>query len=319
LKDGQLMRTLKLLVLVVLFVAGAALPVHAQAPAAPAAPAPQEQTPAPAAPQEQTPPPTQPPQEQTPAPAPAPQTPVVPLPSPQPASEDDSRFFFTVSIGGQSMEQTFSDSSTFSIYNERGAIASAHSIGGGTLFDVSVGAKVWKNVGIGIANSTLTNKNDATVSVRVPHPLIFGQSRTATATAADLKHSENVVHLQFMWFIPLTSKFQLAVMAGPSFFTVRQTVATVQAPQDIRDVAPFTTVTINSVTLTEVKDSPVGVNVGVDGTYFIRTIKGMGIGVGGFVRYAGASLDLPISAGVTRDTELETGGPQGAIGLRLRF
>ena len=288
------MRTLKLLALGVLFVAGTALPVNAQAP---------EQTP----------------------PAPSPQTPVVPPQTPTPAAQpdsdddDDSRVFLNVSIGGQAKEQSFTDTSTFRIHNETGAVASAHSIGGGTLFDVSIGVKVWKNIGVGVAYSTLKNKNDATVSARVPHPLIFGQSRTATATASDLEHTENVVHLQFMWMIPLTSKFQLAVMAGPSFFTVRQTVATVQAPQDIEDVAPFTSPRIRSVTLTDLKDSPIGVNVGVDGTYLISTIGGVGIGIGGFVRFAGASLDLPTPAGVERDTELKTGGPQGAVGLRLRF
>ena len=237
----------------------------------------------------------------------------------QAAASDGSRFFFNVSMGGQSKEQTFTDSSTFDIYGEKGAVAAAHSIGGGTLFDIGVAARVWKSLAVGIAYSTLTNKNDATVSVRVPHPVIFGQPRTASATAEDLEHSENVVHLQFLWTIPLTSKFDVTVSAGPSFFTVRQTLATVQAPQDIRDVPPFTTVTITSVRLTDVKDSPVGVNVGVDGTYMITNISGVGIGVGGFVRYAGASLDLPTTAGMTRDTDLKTGGPQGGLGLRLRF
>jgi len=246
----------------------------------------------------------------------------------QTPTADDSRFFFNVSFGGQSKEQTFTDSSTFNIYNESGAVASAHAIGGGTLFDFGVGGRVWKSLSVGIAYSSLTNRNDANVSVRVPHPLLFGQSRTATATAADLEHSEKVVHLQFMWTIPLNEKIDLTAMVGPSFFTVRQTVATVRAPQDITDVAPFISVTINSVSLTDVKDSPVGVNIGVDGTYWIRTIQGFGqavglrgirIGVGGFLRYAGASLDLDTPAGVTRDTELRTGGPQGALGLRLRF
>lgn len=294
------MRTLKLLALGILFVAGAALPVNAQALDAPATPpAPQE----PAPPQEQTPQ-----QAEPPMPAVTPQT-----------AAGDFKFFLNVSIGGQANEQTFTDSSTFRIYNETGALASAHSIGGGTLFDVSVGANVWKNIGVGIAYSSVSNKNDATISAQVPHPVLFGQPRTVTATAADLKHSENVIHLQFMWRLPLTSKFQIAVMAGPSFFTVRQTVATVQAPQDIREGPGFTTVEISNITLTEVKDSPVGFNVGVDGTYLIRTIRGVGIGVGGFVRYAGASLDLPIPAGVTRDEKLETGGPQAAAGLRFQF
>jgi hypothetical protein len=237
----------------------------------------------------------------------------------QALTADAPRYFFNVSVGGQSKEQSFTDTSTFSIYNEGGAVAAAHSIGGGTLFDVGAGARVWKSISVGVAYSTLKNLNDANVSVRVPHPLVFGQSRVATATAADIEHSENVLHLQVIWMVPLTDKFQLSLMAGPSFFTVRQAVATVRAPEDLRDVAPFTSVTINSVGVTDVKDSPVGVNVGVDGTYMIRTVRGFGIGVGGFVRYTGASLDLEIPGGVTRDNELRTGGPQGGIGLRIRY
>ena len=223
-------------------------------------------------------------------------------------------------MGGQNKEQTFNDASTFDIYGEKGALATAHAIGGGTLFDVSAGMRVWKNVGVGIAYSTLKNKNDAAVSVRVPHPVIFGQSGTANATVEALEHSENVIHLQFMWMIPLTDKFQLTAMAGPSFFTVRQTIASVQAPQDISDPAPFNNLSIRTVSLTDVKDSPIGVNVGVDGTYFITRIGGFGIGIGEFARYAGASLDLVTPAGVTRDnTDLKTGGPQGGAGLRLQF
>ena len=115
------------------------------------------------------------------------------------------------------------------------------------------------------------------------------------------------------------NKLDLTVMAGPSFFTVRQTIATVKAPEDIRDVAPFTSVSINTLSQTDVKDSPVGANIGADASYYVVTIKGVGIGVGGFARWSGADLDLPITEGLTRDTELKTGGPQGGVGLRFRF
>ena len=283
------MRTLKRLAVGVLFLVGTVLPVRAQAPETPAQPA-----------------------------APAQAQPAQPA-TPDDDDDDDavSRFFFAVNLGGQNKEQSFSDNSTFSIYNETGAVATAHSIGGGTLFDISAGVNVWKGLSVGIAYTTIKNLNDASLTVRVPHPVIFGQSRTATATQPDLEHSENVVHLQFMWTIPLTSKFLVTASAGPSFFTVRQTVATVQAPQDIVDPAPFNNLSIRTVSLTDVKDSPVGINIGLDGTYVIAKIMGIGIGVGGFLRYTTADLDLPTDA--TGDTKLTAGGPQGGVGLRLRF
>ncbi len=77
------------------------------------------------------------------------------------------RYFFDVSLGGQSREQTFTTSATFSIYNEQGAVAGAQSIGGGTLFDVGAGINLWRAFGVGIAYSSVENHNDASVSVRV--------------------------------------------------------------------------------------------------------------------------------------------------------
>jgi hypothetical protein len=228
------------------------------------------------------------------------------------------RWYVNVSSGGSPQDQTFSESATFDIYGQQGALDSAYSIGGGKLFDVSAGMRVWKSLGVGIGYSANKNKHDATVSVRVPHPLVFGQSREASVTASDLEHTEKIVHLQFVWMLPLTSKLQLMFMGGPSLFTVRQNLATVRAPQDVRDEAPFTSVTITNVTVTDVKDSPVGVNVGVDGTYEITRIAGLGIGVGGFVRYVGASVDFPTLTGATREKVL-AGGHQWGIGLRVRF
>jgi hypothetical protein len=104
---------------------------------------------------------------------------------------------------------------------------------------------------------------------------------------------------------------------GPSFFTVRQTVATVAAPEDIVDPAPFNNLSIRTVSVTDVKDSPVGFNMGIDGTYVLLRIRGIGVGVGGFARIASASLDFPTDA--TGDAKLKAGGPQGGAGLRLRF
>ena len=225
------------------------------------------------------------------------------------------RGYFHVSFGGQAQDQTFADTSTFTIYTEQAATAAGHSFGGGSLVDIAAGYRVWRNLAVGLGYSHNSNDSDAIVSVRVPHPILFGQSRQATETLGDLEHSESAVHLQFVWMMPLTNKIQFAVMAGPSFFSVHQDIVSPVGREDIRDVAPFTSVSIANLSAAEYKDSPVGVNIGVDGTYLITPMIGAGL----FVRYAGASLDLPTPAGVTRDDELRAGGAQVGGGVRLRF
>ena len=92
-------------------------------------------------------------------------------------------------------------------------------------------------------------------------------------------------------------------------------MATVQAPQNIADPPPL----IRSITVTSVKDSPVGFNIGADGSYWITRVAMVTVGVGLFVRYVGASLDLPSAAGATLEGDLKGGGFQGGRGLRLGF
>ena len=130
---------------------------------------------------------------------------------------DDSRFFFNVSFGGQWKEQTFTDSSTFTIYDEpTGANAAAHSIGGGTLFDFGIGVRrVWRSLDVGIAYSTLKNFNDATVSVRVR----FTPGTTPPpATHLELSGSVALNELK-VFTVPVTAgkkiRTQVQLPAGP--------------------------------------------------------------------------------------------------------
>jgi hypothetical protein len=229
-------------------------------------------------------------------------------------------FFFSINIAGQAREQTFTETSTFAIYNESGASATTHVIGGGPLFDISAGARVWRDVGVAIGYTSFTDTDDAGITVRVPHPIIFGQPRTETTTASGLKNSQKAVHLEFLWIKPYKNQFEVAFVIGPSFFTVRQDLATVRAT-DIADPPPL----IRNVTATRVKDSATGINVGIDGTYLITRIPGLSavpekmVGVGVFARYVGASIDLPSANGATISEDVSAGGFQAGIGLRLRY
>jgi hypothetical protein len=229
-------------------------------------------------------------------------------------------YFFSVNIAGQAREQAFTETSTFAIYNESGASATTHVIGGGPLFDISAGARVWNDVGVAIGYTSFGDTDDAGITARVPHPIIFGQPREETTTASGLKHSQKAVHLQFLWIKPYRNQFEVAFFIGPSFFTVRQDLATVRRA-DIADPPPL----IRSVTTTRVKDSATGINIGVDGTYLINRIPGLSmvpqkmVGVGVFARYVGASIDLPSAEGATISDEISAGGFQAGVGLRLRF
>jgi hypothetical protein len=74
-----------------------------------------------------------------------------------------------------------------------------------------------------------------------------------------------------------------------------------------------TTVAISSVAVIEQSGTAVSFTAGVDGTYLV-TPK---FGVGAFLRYSGASTDLPLSGGGT--ITVEAGGLQIGGGLRYRF
>ncbi len=231
-----------------------------------------------------------------------------------PQGRGEHGIFFNLNFGGQAREQTFTESATFPRFNETGAVATTHAIGSGVIVDLTVGMRVWRNVSVGIGYSSFHDDDDAGITALVPHPVLFGSPRTETTTAAGLEHSENVVHLQFLWTIPYRDRFQLALIAGPSFFSVRQDLATATAA-DIQDPAPL----IRSITLTEVKDSAVGFNIGADGSYHITEKSGVAIGVGLFARWIGASIDLPAAAGASIDGDLQAGGFQGGGGLRFGF
>jgi len=228
-------------------------------------------------------------------------------------------FFFSVNLAGQAREQTFAETSTFAIYNESGASATTHVIGGGPMFDISAGARVWRDVGVAIGYTSFGDTDDAGITVRVPHPVIFGLPREET-TSASVKNFQKAVHLQLMWIKPYRNQFEIAFVIGPSFFTVRQDLATVRAT-DIADPPPL----IEHVTTTRVKDSATGINVGIDGTYLITRIPGLSmvpermVGVGVFARYVGASIDLPSANGATISDDISAGGFQAGIGLRLRY
>ena len=130
--------------------------------------------------------------------------------------------FVNVSGGGQAGGHTLETDSTFTLYEENGTVSSSQKVGGGGFFDISAGYKVWHNLALGIGYSHAGSSADASVAASVPDPGFFDAFRNVTATASDLKHSENVVNITATYMVPVTDKIDVGVQFGPSIFSVKQ-------------------------------------------------------------------------------------------------
>lgn len=211
--------------------------------------------------------------------------------------------FLNVTVGGQAGSHDLATAESFGIYDETATVTSTQKVKSGGLFDVSAGYKVWRNLAAGIGFSHVGSKADAAIRATIPDPVFFDRLRSVDSSAPGLKHSENVVHLMGVWMVPVTDKIDVGVSAGPSIFRVKQDL-----PTQVSIAEPGPTVT--GVTVTSVKETTVGINLGVDVTYLVTKRWG----VGGLARYTRGSVDL---AGAS--DSLTVGGFQIGGGLRVRF
>jgi hypothetical protein len=65
-----------------------------------------------------------------------------------------------------------------------------------------------------------------TVNATLPHPVFFDQPRTVTVTQSGAKHSEDVVHINAIWMMPVAQKLDIGIFGGPSIFSVKQDAVT---------------------------------------------------------------------------------------------
>jgi hypothetical protein len=217
---------------------------------------------------------------------------------------DSPTIFVSVNVGVQAHTPSFTTSDSFTIYEEGATIASTQGTDGGPLFDVGVGYYIRDNLAVGLGVSRVADTASAAVAAVIPHPVFFDRPLASTTTVEDLDRREVGVHLQLMWFPDagfLPEGTRLALVVGPSFFRVEQDLVTGAT------VAPQTQVA--TPTIANESASAVGVNVGIDVSYAVMPR----IGVGAFVRYAGASFDLPSAP------DDKAGGFQAGAGVRIGF
>jgi len=210
------------------------------------------------------------------------------------------RAFVQVNVGAQPQEHTINTSTAFSLYDEAATVAASQRIGSGPIFEVTGGARDYRNLAAAVAFSTFSRSGGGTVMASIPDPIFFGQPTTIATQAAGLSHSERAVHIEAVYFLPVTKRLDLAFSAGPSFIHLSQQISSVSVPAGTQSVA--------AASETQ-SGTGVGANAGVDGTYMFTRQLGIGL----FLRYAAASVDLPAASNV------KVGGVRTGLGFHVRF
>jgi hypothetical protein len=221
------------------------------------------------------------------------------------------RIYVSVNGAFQTAGDDFGETVTFRENAEDGRFSTDYRVKSGPALNLSVGASVWRNIGVGVGVTRYSKNTPTEFTASVPHPFFFNRPREVEGEVAGIEREELAVHVQARaTFVP-TPRIQAVVFGGPSFFKVKQGIVN---DFEITEEYPYDTATFSRGLFTTVDESKIGFNVGADvGYFFTRQV-----GVGGSVQWAGTTIDAPAS-GSTGSLEIRAGGLQVGAGLRLRF
>ncbi|HVC19103.1 MAG TPA: outer membrane beta-barrel protein [Vicinamibacterales bacterium] len=229
---------------------------------------------------------------------------------PAPAGWGSATVRLGVNAGLQAGASGFTENSTLQIYQENAPLTVAYGTKSGLLFDGSLGVHVKGRFGLGVAMSYSRATLAGQVHAGIPNPFVFGVLRPVDGTASGLRRTEIGTHLQALYLLPMNRRVDLMLSGGPSILYVQQDLVT---NVNFSQTYPYDTATFQSATLTRVKKSAVGFNVGVDLSWRLTRR----IGVGAMVRYTRATVSLPVTG--QPSISAHAGGFQAGAGLRLMF
>ena len=222
------------------------------------------------------------------------------------------RGYVNVGWGVESGSSAMTDTQTATIYEEAATIVSTSNFTSGSLFDVGVGVRIWRNLTVGAAYHQEQNDTQGELSGSIPSPVFFNQPRTLVASEP-LDRKEQATHLTIGRVVPIGAKFDVMISGGPSFFRLTQEVISSAVPNE----SSVSGSTIGAtITTAERKKSQTGYNVGADATYIVWSNDSVRLGVGGFFRFTQAEMDVDM---LTTAQPTTVGGAQFGFGARLRF
>jgi hypothetical protein len=231
-----------------------------------------------------------------------------------PAQAQDSKFTASVNFGFQAGSGDISQSLQPIIYDEAAKVDVSQSYENGPLVDVGGSYMLFGKWGVGVAYNHTSGDGDATIAAQIPDPKVFDNPRAVSLSASGLKHNEDAVHVDVLYRFAATPKIDVTLSAGPTFFAMKQEFVTEFAVTETSPPpGPYVNPTVTP-TITGVKKSPVGFNIGADVTYMLTHSMGVGM----LLRFAHAnpSLDVP---NTPTPIEVRAGGFQIGGGFRYRF
>lgn len=217
-----------------------------------------------------------------------------------------------IAVHGISQRATSTSTGTvrFPQYDEEGTTEFTQKFGGASGFGFEAGYRVWRNAYAGVGYTRSATSGTGSVSLSVPHPVFFGQARTATEAINGAKQKVQAVNLWAGWQFPISGPMDVILSAGPSFVTVRRDVAVEETFTE--GPAPYTSIVAGSPRVESRSKTVTGVQVAATFNYRITRI----LGASGTLRYLGATADIQGPAGVARAS---AGGLSIGAGVQFVF
>jgi hypothetical protein len=226
------------------------------------------------------------------------------------AQAEEPRFLISASAGFQPGDQAVADDGTFPLYDETGRLSVASDVAIGAFWDLSVAVRVTRGFTVGVGAHRGSGTDPIEVSGLAPHPVFFNRPRPFAATVDEAERIEKAFHLSAGYLVPLGTKFDVHVFAGPSKFRFEQDVVD---SVTVSDTGGTFSATPNVVTR---KKSTWGGHFGADVSYPIYQSLATSVRLGAFLRYAKASSEMPV---VSNTIDTDVGGVQYGGGIRFRF
>ena len=222
------------------------------------------------------------------------------------------RLAFHVNFGYQLGSEELRQRLELRAYGEDARFLTTHDTLGGPVVDLGGSLHVWQRLSVGASYAQTMGSDTAAVTGTVPHPIRFGSDRTIAAQTLDLTREERSAHIHVAWLIDLPiEKLDVRVMGGPSYFNLTQDVVTGVVVSEAGG-PPFESVNVDRIATGGLIRNGWGGHAGVDVSYMFMPAAG----VGGFVRFARGTVNLPVG---DTSVSVTVGGVQVGGGARFRF